>query len=264
VANRAFWQKHSHEEEGKATLPPFCHPREVVVVVDDEPPLSALSSSSSSSSSRLPHHDDDDDPPQRIPRSITCVTPPSTSIAGTSSHPASHPPPISGAMSPLLTTPPSLHGLSESDPGTGCNSTSPQEGDRDTVTGGEPKEEPNKRSDDRPSCFHPSQPSKRSCHCPVPSRRDDDNHNDHISGGGIRAVSRTSTTTTTDHHPPKDSLQRRMKLWTNLLRQRPMSPHNNEEAMSRWLMNVLAVSDVTTPLYAKDGYPHVDDNDEDC
>ena len=253
VAKRAFWRKHIHEE-GQETVPSSGHLREVVVVVDDQPPLSSsLSSSASSSlSSRLPHHKDD--PPPPIPRSITCVTPPSTSVSKTSFHPsASHPPPTSRAitmmMSPQTTTitPPALlQGLSENDPSSGCkNGSLPHEEDLDFVTGGETKEEPNKRQRtegqstdiDRSPCVHKSQ--RRHRRLPI-RRRDDDQ-------GGIMAVSTstattTTTTTTTNHYHhhhdrcPKDSLQRRMTLWTDLLSQRPKSPQNNEEAMSRWLM----------------------------
>ena len=147
----------------------------------------------------------------------------------------------------------SLHGLLEIDQGTGCDGSRKcnEEGGPNPVIGGEMmKVEQNKRqktlgrSNDCPPGFLKSKHSKGPCPRRLPSRHDND---DDPTRGGIMAVSTSTatTTTTTDHHHhhdlhrPKDSLQRQMTLWTNLLSQRPIHPANNEETMSRWLMNVL-------------------------
>jgi hypothetical protein len=244
VSKRAFWQKHRHEGEEKTGQ---CCPRDVV----DRPASSSLSSSWSGT------HDNDDSPP--IPRSITCVTASTTvtTAAGTarkSLHQASHRQHPSGA------TPDSHSDLSETAHGTSatacctspCSDSCPEVA-LTVVTGDETKTEKNKRQgtdgpDDRHLC-HKTKRSKPVCGSRLPSRRDDDPRSE-----GMMAISPMPT----DHYP-KDSPRRRMELWSRLLTQRPVHPKNNEEAMSRWLMNVLAVSDVTTPLHANDGFPYDDD-----
>ena len=240
VSKRAFWQKHRHEDEDKTGQ---CRPRVVV----HRPPSSSLSSGT--------HHTDDSPP---IPRSIICVTASTTvTTTGTtrkSLHQASHRQHPSGA------TAPSHSGLSEIVHGTSATACSTStNSDRSprvaltVVTADETKDAKNKRQgtdgpDDRHLC-HKTKRSKPACGSRLPSRRDDD-----PTSEGMMAIS----TTPTDHHP-KDSPRRRMELWSRLLTQRPVHPKNNEEAMSRWLMNVLAVSDVTTPLHANDGFPYDDD-----
>jgi hypothetical protein len=49
-----------------------------------------------------------------------------------------------------------------------------------------------------------------------------------------------------DRKPPKKCSKKRLLIWANLLGERPLQ--QDDENMSKWLMNVLAVSDLKAPL----------------